>query len=84
MVVQWQCCGFVHGVMNTDNMSILGLTIDYGAFGFMEYFDKNYTSNTSDKESRYSYQNQPQVVKWNLTKLAQMLDENDILSQEKR
>ena len=57
LVSDWQCCGFVHGVLNTDNMSILGLTIDYGPFGFMEYFNKKHICNHSDSDGRYSYQN---------------------------
>ena len=57
LVALWQSYGFCHGVLNTDNMSILGLTIDYGPFGFMEYFDKNYICNHSDNEGRYSYTN---------------------------
>jgi uncharacterized protein YdiU (UPF0061 family) len=48
LVSEWQCVGFVHGVLNTDNMSVLGLTIDYGPFGFMDFFDKNFTPNNSD------------------------------------
>ena len=48
LVVEWQGCGFVHGVLNTDNMSILALTIDYGPFGFLEKFNVNYTPNTTD------------------------------------
>ena len=55
MVVLWQSYGFCHGVLNTDNLSILGLTIDYGPFGMMEFFDKNLICNHSDKEGLYSY-----------------------------
>lgn len=51
----WQALGFCHGVLNTDNMSILGITIDFGPFGFMEYFDKDFICNHSDKNGRYSY-----------------------------
>ena len=74
MVAQWQCLGYVHGVMNTDNMSILGLTIDYGPFGFMEYFNPRMVSNHSDNEGRYAYENQPAVCKFNLLRLAEALD----------
>ena len=74
MVAQWQCVGYVHGVMNTDNMSILGLTIDYGPFRFMDYFDPKMVSNHSDKEGRYCYENQPSVCKFNLMRLAEALD----------
>ena len=73
MVAMWQSYGFVHGVLNTDNMSILGITMDYGPFAFMETYDPNMTSNTSDNNSRYSFKNQPRVCKWNLLKLAQSI-----------
>lgn len=69
-VAKWQAFGFCHGVLNTDNMSCIGVTIDYGPFSFMDYFDRNFTCNTSDKESRYSYKNQPRVCQWNLVQLA--------------
>ena len=71
LVAKWQCVGFCHGVLNTDNMSIIGITIDYGPFGFMESFDPNYICNSSDNEGRYSYINQPSVCKWNLLKLSE-------------
>lgn len=58
-VAKWQGVGFCHGVLNTDNMSILGLTIDYGPFGFMDHFNPDHICNHSDKEGRYSYENQP-------------------------
>jgi uncharacterized protein YdiU (UPF0061 family) len=71
MVVHWQRVGFVHGVMNTDNMSILGLTIDYGPYGWLENFDSDWTPNTTDRaERRYRYSNQPACAFWNLTQLA--------------
>ncbi|MDO9104420.1 MAG: YdiU family protein [Methylovulum sp.] len=71
MVVHWQRVGFVHGVMNTDNMSILGLTIDYGPYGWLEDFDLNWTPNTTDaSERRYRYGNQPSIALWNLGQLA--------------
>ncbi|XP_024137094.1 selenoprotein O1 [Oryzias melastigma] len=73
MVAQWQCVGFCHGVLNTDNMSILGLTLDYGPFGFMDRFDPNFICNASDNSGRYSYQAQPAVCRWNLVKLAEAL-----------
>ncbi len=69
MIALWQASGFCHGVMNTDNFSILGLTIDYGPFGFMEDFDPGFVCNHSDREGRYSYARQPQVAYWNLEKL---------------
>ena len=74
MVVHWMRVGFVHGVMNTDNMSILGLTIDYGPYGFLDAFDTNWTPNTTDLPGRrYSFGNQPGVALWNLTRLAEAL-----------
>ncbi|PCE28631.1 hypothetical protein BWP39_00135 [Paraburkholderia acidicola] len=73
LLAQWQAVGFCHGVMNTDNMSILGLTIDYGPFGFLDGFDANYICNHSDTQGRYAYQRQPQVAYWNLFCLAQGL-----------
>ncbi len=70
MIVHWQRVGFVHGVMNTDNMSILGLTIDYGPYGWLENYDPNWTPNTTDKaERRYRFGNQPQIAFWNLGQL---------------
>ncbi|RYG61968.1 hypothetical protein EON64_18240 [archaeon] len=65
--------GFVHGVLNTDNMSLLGLTIDYGPFGFLEQFDPAYTPNGSDSSARYAYSEQPAICRWNLGKLAEAL-----------
>lgn len=61
VVAMWQGVGFCHGVLNTDNMSILGLTIDYGPFGFMDHFNPDHICNHSDKEGRYSYDNQPSM-----------------------
>ncbi|WP_258002192.1 protein adenylyltransferase SelO [Burkholderia sp. WAC0059] len=73
LLVQWQAVGFCHGVMNTDNMSILGLTIDYGPFGFMDGFDAHHICNHSDTQGRYAYRMQPQIAWWNLFCLAQAL-----------
>lgn len=71
MIVHWQRVGFVHGVMNTDNMSILGLTIDYGPYGWLENYDANWTPNTTDRaHRRYRFGNQPEIGAWNLNKLA--------------
>jgi uncharacterized protein YdiU (UPF0061 family) len=71
MVLHWQRVGFVHGVMNTDNMSILGLTIDYGPYGWLEGYDENWTPNTTDSShKRYRYGNQPQIALWNVYQLA--------------
>jgi uncharacterized protein YdiU (UPF0061 family) len=73
LIAQWQAVGFCHGVMNTDNMSILGLTIDYGPFGFLDVFDPGHICNHSDHQGRYAYARQPQVAFWNLHALAQAL-----------
>jgi len=71
MIAHWMRVGFVHGVMNTDNMSILGLTIDYGPYGWLEDYDPDWTPNTTDASGRrYRYGNQPQVALWNLLQLA--------------
>jgi serine/tyrosine/threonine adenylyltransferase len=71
LLVQWMRVGFVHGVMNTDNMSILGLTIDYGPYGWLEDCDPDWTPNTTDADSRrYRFGQQPQIALWNLHKLA--------------
>ncbi len=71
LMAQWQAVGFSHGVMNTDNMSVLGLTLDYGPFGFLDAFDPGYICNHSDSGGRYAFDQQPDVAAWNLTKLAQ-------------
>lgn len=74
MIAHWMRVGFVHGVMNTDNMSILGLTIDYGPYGWLEDYDPNWTPNTTDAQGRrYRFGNQPQVAHWNLAQLGQAL-----------
>ncbi len=74
MIINWQRVGFVHGVMNTDNMSILGLTIDYGPYGWLEGFDFSWTPNTTDSENRrYRFGNQPNIGLWNLYQLANAL-----------
>jgi uncharacterized protein YdiU (UPF0061 family) len=70
LIAQWQLAGFCHGVMNTDNMSILGLTIDYGPYGFMERFQANHVCNHSDTAGRYAWNAQPAVAHWNLYRLA--------------
>ncbi|XYY50002.1 protein adenylyltransferase SelO [Massilia sp. GER05] len=73
MIAHWQSVGFMHGVMNTDNMSILGLTLDYGPFGFMEAFDVDHICNHTDQGGRYSYANQVPVGHWNCYALANAL-----------
>ena len=74
MVAHWMRVGFVHGVMNTDNMSILGLTIDYGPYGWIDDYDPDWTPNTTDEEHRrYRFGQQAQITHWNLTRLAEAL-----------
>ena len=73
LMAQWQAVGFCHGVMNTDNMSILGLTLDYGPFQFLDGFNPQHICNHSDSMGRYAYGRQPQVAYWNLFCLAQAL-----------
>ena len=73
LMAAWQAVGFCHGVMNTDNMSILGLTIDYGPFGFLDQFDPGHVCNHSDQQGRYAWARQPNVAFWNLHALAQAL-----------
>ncbi len=73
LLAQWQAVGFCHGVMNTDNMSILGLTIDYGPFQFLDAFDPGHICNHSDTQGRYAFNRQPQVAYWNLYCLGQAL-----------
>ena len=73
MVAAWQAVGFCHGVMNTDNMSILGLTIDYGPFQFLDTFDPGHICNHSDNQGRYAYNKQPNMAYWNLFCLGQAL-----------
>ncbi|XP_078384278.1 protein nucleotidyltransferase YdiU-like isoform X1 [Oculina patagonica] len=69
LISKWQSVGFAHGVCNTDNFSLLSITIDYGPFGFMDDYDPDFVPNTSDEEGRYSYKNQPNVGFFNLEKL---------------
>ena len=69
LVAQWQAVGFCHGVMNTDNLSLLGLTIDYGPYGFLDGFNRRHICNHSDSAGRYAYQEQPYIAQWNLLKL---------------
>lgn len=82
LLAKWQAYGFMHGVMNTDNFSVAGVSIDYGPFAFMDYFEKNCICNHTDTSGRYSYNNQPYIARWNLLVLAQCLgqicDENSL------
>ncbi|EKO3804033.1 YdiU family protein [Vibrio harveyi] len=73
MIAYWQAYGFAHGVMNTDNMSILGQTFDYGPFGFLDDYDPNYICNHSDYQGRYAFELQPRIALWNLSALAHSL-----------
>lgn len=73
LIAQWQSVGFAHGVMNTDNMSLLGLTIDFGPYGFLDDWQPGFICNHSDYQGRYAFNNQPAVGLWNLQRLAQAL-----------
>ncbi|MDD2828794.1 MAG: YdiU family protein [Sulfuricurvum sp.] len=73
LIASWQSVGFNHGVMNTDNMSAIGITIDYGPFAFMDTFESGYICNHTDAQGRYSYDNQPRIGYWNLERLAHAL-----------
>lgn len=81
-IVKWQSLGFVHGVMNTDNMSILGLTIDYGPYAFMDNFAPKHIYNHSDSDGRYTYANQPYIAWWNLYRLAEALIKLDGVTED--
>lgn len=81
LVALWQCYGFCHGVLNTDNMSLIGLTIDYGPFAFIDYFNKSHICNHSDDQGRYSYENQPGICRWNLLRLCEALE--SVIDKEK-
>jgi serine/tyrosine/threonine adenylyltransferase len=73
MIAHWQAVGWVHGVLNTDNMSVLGLTIDYGPFGFIDSFDPGFVPNLTDRGGRYAWDQQPGIGLWNLTRLGEAL-----------
>lgn len=73
LIAEWQAVGFAHGVMNTDNMSILGLTLDYGPFGFLDDYHAGFICNHSDYSGRYAFDQQPAVGLWNVSRLAQTL-----------
>jgi protein adenylyltransferase len=73
LIAQWQAVGWAHGVMNTDNMSILGITLDYGPFGFMDDYDAGFICNHSDYNGRYAFNQQPYIGLWNLSCLAQAM-----------
>ena len=80
MIALWQACGFSHGVMNTDNMSILGETFDYGPYGFMEDYLPSYVCNHSDHQGRYAFKNQPYIGLWNCSALGHAL--SSLISEE--
>jgi serine/tyrosine/threonine adenylyltransferase len=73
LVAKWQAAGFAHGVLNTDNMSILGLTLDYGPFGFLDDYDAGLICNHSDRGGRYAFHRQPNIANWNLHALGEAL-----------
>jgi uncharacterized protein YdiU (UPF0061 family) len=73
LVAQWMCVGFIHGVMNTDNVTISGETIDYGPCAFMDYYNPNSVFSSIDVQGRYAYNNQPSITQWNLARFAEAL-----------
>lgn len=86
MIVHWMRVGFVHGVMNTDNLSVLGLTIDYGPYGWLDNYDPNWTPNTTDAQGkRYRFAHQPQIAMWNLAQLGNamvpLVEDVDLLQE---
>ena len=81
LMAQWQAVGFNHGVMNTDNMSIAGVTIDYGPYAFLDDYDVNFICNHTDQHGRYSFGNQPRIGEWNLRAL--MLALEPLVAQER-
>ncbi|KAI0238705.1 Protein adenylyltransferase SelO, mitochondrial [Lamellibrachia satsuma] len=74
LVARWQCVGWCHGVLNTDNVSIVGVTIDYGPYGFIDQFESGFVCNSSDDRGRYAFDCQPEMCKWNCHKLAEALE----------
>ncbi|KAJ1259167.1 hypothetical protein BS78_10G133300 [Paspalum vaginatum] len=83
LIARWQGVGFTHGVLNTDNMSVLGLTIDYGPFGFLDAFDPSYTPNTTDLPGkRYCFANQPDVGLWNIAQFTGPLSSAELINQD--
>jgi uncharacterized protein YdiU (UPF0061 family) len=83
LIARWQGVGFTHGVLNTDNMSVLGLTIDYGPFGFLDAFDPSYTPNTTDLPGkRYCFANQPDVGLWNIAQFTSPLTAAELISKD--
>ncbi|XP_059628843.1 uncharacterized protein LOC132271476 [Cornus florida] len=83
LVASWQGVGFTHGVLNTDNMSVLGLTIDYGPFGFLDAFDPSYTPNTTDLPGRrYCFANQPDIGLWNIAQFASTLSAAQLINDK--
>ena len=73
LVALWMSVGFTHGVLNTDNLSLASITIDYGPFGFLEAYNPDFIPNHSDDSGRYDYESQPEICFWNLDKLATAL-----------
>ncbi|KAL2238649.1 uncharacterized protein LOC105163539 [Sesamum indicum] len=83
VIANWQGIGFTHGVLNTDNMSVLGLTIDYGPFGFLDAFDPSYTPNTTDLPGRrYCFANQPDIGSWNIAQFAATLSTAQLINDK--
>lgn len=83
LVARWQGVGFTHGVLNTDNMSVLGLTIDFGPYGFLDAFDPSFTPNTTDLPGRrYCFANQPDIGLWNIAQFASTLSSAKLINEK--
>lgn len=83
LIARWQGVGFTHGVLNTDNMSILGLTIDYGPFGFLGAFDPKFTPNSTDLPGRrYCFANQPDIGLWNIAQFTTSLQAAPLINEK--
>jgi len=83
LIARWQGVGFTHGVLNTDNMSVLGLTIDYGPFGFLDAFDPKFTPNTTDLPGRrYCFANQPDIGLWNIAQFTTTLQAAHLIDEK--
>ena len=84
LVAAWMSVGFAHGVLNTDNLSILGITIDLNVYGFLDRYDQNWAPNHIDDEKRYAFGRQPEMVKWDLQRLVEALSGGPILQADLR
>ena len=82
LIASWSASGFVHGVMNTDNMSLLGITIDLNVFGFLDVYKTGFVANYIDEDGRYAFKKQKSIAKWNLRQLGRVLFESPTEMEE--